>query len=495
MQEVRPGAYCMENLLTKRNTIIWVGVLTLWRLYLSAELQLHPDEAYYWLWSRYLDMGYFDHPPLVAYFIWFTTLLSKSELWVRLSGTIVSLLISGLIWHLSMQLFKSEKVSAGSVALFNVFPQTLLGLMVITPDIPVQLFWSLSIYVFWQIIRTQKTWLWFALGLTFGLSLLSKYTAILMAPCFLIYLLLTEDRRWLKTIYPYLSVAIGLLCFLPVVIWNSDHEWVSFLFQLKNGLGGDGYSLDKVAEYIGGQLLVTGPVVWFVGMAAGILGIYRRDKETVFLLSVGLPVILFFGVSSFKKVANPNWPAFAYFTFCILVTQFCLDGHSKVRRSLWSLAVVSSLFLSAVVTLHAKFDLIPLDRYSKEMAAADATNWFHGWRELGAELKKYPGREFALTPSHQLSAEIIYYTDANLVAQTSLKSRPSQFNMWRLTKDVGRTDALYVWTADDYIGPDGVHFASPSQSHSLDVIRHGVPVRRYYIVSGQAGSVPPFSGS
>ena len=70
----------MEKLFNKRNTIIFVGVLTLWRLYLSAELQLHPDEAYYWLWSRNLDVAYFDHSPLVAYFIWFTTLLSKSEL-------------------------------------------------------------------------------------------------------------------------------------------------------------------------------------------------------------------------------------------------------------------------------------------------------------------------------------------------------------------------------------------------------------------------------
>lgn len=485
----------MEKLLTRRNTIVFVCVLVLWRLYLSAALQLHPDEAYYWLWSRYLDVGYFDHPPFVAYFIWLTTLLSKSELWVRLSATIVSVLVSGLIWQLAMQLYRSVKIAAGSVVLFNVYPQTMLGLVVITPDIPVLLFWSLSIYIFWQIIRTQKTWLWLALGVTFGLALLSKYTAVLMAPCFLIYLLLTDDRRWLKTIYPYLSLGIGLLCFLPVVIWNSNHDWISFAFQLKNGLGAQGYSLEKVAEYVGGQLLVTGPVVWFVGIYAAAVGIYRRDKETVLLLSTALPVILFFGLSSLKKAAGPNWPAFAYFAFCILVTQFCLAEYSRLRRTVWSVAVVSSLILSAVVTLHARFNLIPLERYSKEMAAADATNWFYGWRELGAELKKYPGREFAITPSHQLSAEIIYYTDANIVAQTALITRPSQFNMWRSEKDSGRTDGLYVWTAADYIGPDGAYFASASRSNSLQIFRDGVPTRTYYIVSGQKDLTPPFHGS
>lgn len=484
----------MERLLTKRNAIAFVGVLTLWRLYLSAHLQLHPDEAYYWLWSRSLDIGYFDHPPLVAYFIWFTTLLSKAEVWVRLSGTIVSLLVSVIIWQLSLQLFRSERVAAGSIALFNVYPQTMLGMIVISPDIPVLLFWSISIYIFWQIILTQKTWLWFALGLTFGLALLSKYTAILMVPCALIYLLLTDDRRWLRTIYPYLSLAIGLLCFFPVLLWNSQHEWVSFSFQLKNGLGGESYSLDKVAEYIGGQLLVVGPVVWPLGIYAGIVGIRRRDKETALLLAAALPVILFFGLSSLKKAAGPNWPGFAYFTFCMLVTHFCLSGNSRVRRSLWSSAVVSSLLLSAVVTLHARFNLIPLDRYSKEMAAADATNAFHGWRELAAELEKYPGREFAVTPSHQLSAEIIYYTDTKLVAQTSLRTRPSQFNMWRSPNDSGRTDGLYVWSVDDYIGPDGSFFAAASQSDSFHIYRDGLPIRTYHIISGRKDLVPPFPG-
>jgi undecaprenyl-diphosphatase len=484
----------LDGILTGRNALVFVSLLTAWRLYLSAELQLHPDEAYYWLWSRYLDVGYFDHPPLVAYFIWLTTLFSKSELWVRFSGTIVSLLVSGLVWHLSKRLFKSEKVAAGSVALFNVYPQTVLGLIVITPDIPVLLFWAASISIFWRIVSTGQAWLWVAMGFTFGLALLSKYTAILMVPCVLIYLLLTDDRRWLRTLYPYLALAIGLLCFLPVVIWNSRHEWVSFAFQLRNGLGGEGYSPEKVAEYIGGQLLVTGPVVWFLGMYAGFVGIYRRDKETALLLCAALPVILFFGLSSLNKVAGPNWPAFAYFTFCILVTQFCLTGYSRVRRLLWLAAFASSLLLSMAVTLHARFRLIPLEHYSKEIAAADATNAFHGWRELGAALKNYAGRDFAVTPSHQLSAEIIYYTDTKVAAQTALITRPSQFNMWRLPKDMGRTDGLYIWSADDYIGPQGHAFASKAKSDSLHVYRDGLHIRTYHLISGQPGVIPPFYG-
>ena len=125
----------MDQLLTRRNTVIFVAVLALWRLYLSGQLQLHPDEAYYWLWSRRLDLSYFDHPPMVAYFIWLTTRFSETELWVRLSGSLVILAISSLIWKMALQLSNSVRVAAGSVMVFNAYPLTVLGLMAITPDV------------------------------------------------------------------------------------------------------------------------------------------------------------------------------------------------------------------------------------------------------------------------------------------------------------------------------------------------------------------------
>lgn len=479
----------MERLLNKRNTIILVGLLTAWRLYLSSELQLHPDEAYYWLWSRHLDIGYFDHPPLVAYFIWLTTQLSTSELWVRLSSTLVSLAVSGLLWQLSLQLFRSIPIAAGSVILFNAFPLSMLGLFVMTPDVPVFFFWSISLFVFWQIVGSDRPWLWYVLGLLFGLALLSKYTAILMVPCVVLFLVFTDERRWLKTRYPYLAVLIGFSCFLPVVYWNSLHDWVSFRFQLNNGLGREGYSLDHVAEYIGGQLLVAGPVAWVIGVYAALVGLYRRDKKTLFLIAATVPVLVFFGFSSLKKPAGPNWPAFAYFTFSILTTHYCLEGFSKIRRSLWSAAVVSSLAISVVITLHAKYDVIPLGRYSNELVVNDMTNSFRGWRELGAELKRHPEQKTVVTPSHQLSAAILYYTNESVFAQTAQNARPSQFNLWpQPLADRGEARA-YIWTENHFIGY-GASFAA--KSSALDVCRSGQTVRRYYTFLGEKTQPTPF---
>jgi 4-amino-4-deoxy-L-arabinose transferase-like glycosyltransferase len=486
----------MEKLFTQRNTIIVVVLLTLWRLYLSAGLQLHPDEAYYWLWSRHLDAGYFDHSPLVAYFIRFTTLFSGSEFWVRLSGTIVTLIASVLTWRLALQLFGSVRVAAGSVMLFNVYPLTMLGLIVVTPDIPVFLFWSSSVYLFWQIMQSKKAWLWYVLGLSFGLALLSKYTAVLLLPCLFIYLLITEDRRWLKTIHPYLALLVGLLCFLPVVYWNSRHEWVSFVFQFGHGLGGREYSPGRIADYAAGQLLLVGPLVWLLGMYAALVFLFRKNKALLFLVLTSLPIIVFFGFSSLKKLAGPNWPAFAYFTFSILVTKYFLDSASRIRRSLWYTALFVSLTLSAILTLHARFSVIPLARISKELAVADTTNAFYGWRELGAELKKYPDMKFALAPSHQLAAEIIYYTDEKIFVQTDEKAtRLSQFQLWPWPTGLKGKNGLYVWDEDGAVGPYAEYFAATTGINTLKIYRGGIPVRTYHIVPGQNSLIPPFPGN
>lgn len=480
----------MDKLLTQRNTVVLVAVLTLWRLYLSATLQLHPDEAYYWLWSRYLDLGYFDHPPLVAYFIWLSTRLSHAEFWVRLSGTVVLLVLSGLMWQFTLRLYNNVTLAAASVVLFNVFPVTMLGLIVITPDVPLLLFCALCILIFWQAVQGHHHGWWYLLGVSFGLALLSKYTAILLAPCFFLYLLLTEDRRWLKTIYPYVGLLIGILIFLPVLWWNSQHGWVSFGFQLRNGLGGEDFAVEKVAEYAAGQLLIAGPVAWFVGLWAVFVAMQRKDRATLLLVCTAVPIFLFFGLSSLRKVAGPNWPAFAYFSFSILITQYCLHGNSKVRRALWSAAVASSLALSLVVTLHARFGVLGLERYSGELAQADATNWFHGWRELGVALKNMPDINFAVTPSHQLSAEIIYYTNASISARTTPTSRPSQFNLLDDPQGVPLIDPVYVWTSSDFMGHEPKIAALAAGSRILQTYREGRVVRTYHIVSGLNATWP-----
>lgn len=475
----------MERWLNRRNALIFAALAAWWRLDLASHLQLHPDEAYYWLWSRQLDVSYFDHPPMVAYFIRLTTLASDSELWVRLSGVLVSLLLSALTWRLALRLFRSVLVAAGSLILFNAYPLSTLGLVVITPDVPLLLFTALCVYQLAQLVQTGAPRHWYALGLCLGLALLSKYTAVLLVPGVLLYLLFSDERRWLRTWHPYLALLLSLACFAPVAYWNSRHDWVSFEFQLHNGLGGETASLGLLAVYLAGQMLLAGPLAWLLGVYGALRAAARRDKPALLLACTSVPVIVFFGLTSYRTLAGPNWPMFAYFGLGILASYCGLSNASRLRRALWAAAVLTSLSISLLATLQARFGLLSTAHYVDRLAAMDASNWFYGWRELGAELLKTPSRTAVITPSHQLSAEIVYYTGGRIPARPAAAARPSQFNLWNLPPRSDGEDCLNVWTGDDPAGPYTEDCLTSTADAVLTVERNGRAIRAYHLLPGR----------
>ncbi len=481
----------MDTLFTKRNTIVAVALLILWKMYLSATLELHPDEAYYWMWSRHLDFGYFDHSPLIAYAIRLTTLFSQQELWVRFTGILGTVITSVVAWVLTLQMFHDKRIASASVLTLNVLPLTFAGSILITPDIPAFLFWGLAIYLYWQIVATQKAGYWYLLGIAFGLSLLSKYTGVLLAPCLLLFMLATDERRWLKTIHPYASFLLGFVFFLPVLYWNSEHQWASFAYQLGHGLGGAKYSLGKVLTYAGGQMLVASPFIWLFGIYASILYLFRRNKQTLFLSLTYLPIILFFAYSSLKHTAEANWPACAYFSFSILVSHYLFSG-GKIKKYLWGFAVLFSLVFSLTAMLHARFGILPLEKISEDAAQADATQFFYGWRELGQELEKDPSLKFAIAGSHQVGAEISYYTKERIFAYADYaNTKVSQFNLWPFPDELRDKKGVAVYVEGSMPLPVSKYFVSTGTASQLTVRRDGAVVRTYNIVHGTGYKYPP----
>ncbi|OGS36386.1 MAG: hypothetical protein A2293_16825 [Elusimicrobia bacterium RIFOXYB2_FULL_49_7] len=477
------------KLFNLRNTIFFVGLLTLWRVFLCATLQLHPDEAYYWLWSRHLALSYYDHPPMVAYFISATTLAGGAEIWVRLSGIIVSIAISVVAWRLAKQLFNDEKVAAASVWLINIYPLTMAGAILITPDVPAFLFWALTLYFFWQIVRTGNPSYWYVTGLFFGLGLLSKYTVVLFAPCALLFLLFTGERRWLKTVHPYLAALVSAAVFSPVIIWNSANRWMSFTFQLSHGMGGQSYSLARFFEYLGSQLMVASPFLWIGGMAAVCMYLFSRKKEELFTAMMSLPILAFFAYSSLKKHGEANWPALAYFGFTFALAHF-FAGSKGLKKLFWQGSVAFCIFISLLLTLHARFGVLPLEKYSRELAVIDATNWFYGYRELGAAIQQGQRPDFIMTPSHQLSAQAAYYTGGSIPALTDRRiARFSQFDLWPEPELSGKSGA-YVYVDGDNAGDYASCFSRAGNENILPVMRKGILVRsyRYMLGSGYRGA-------
>lgn len=437
----------MIKIFNVKNTIIFVFFSILWKIFVST-IPLHSDEAYYWLWSNRLELSYYDHAPMVAYFIKLTTLFSNNEVAVRFSSIIATIIISILLWKLVIKLFHNEVMASASVVILHSMPILFTASIIITPDTPVFLFLSIATYYVWKLIDSKNCNYWYLIGLFFGLSMLSKYTACLFVMSLFIYMLLDKKLFWFKSYQLYIGIIISIICFLPVIYWNYQHDWVSFFYQIGHGLDNDGIRFNYIFEYLATQAGIFNIIFFFPVLYIGIKYLFSKDTKNIFLSAFSVPVILFYVFTALKRLPGGNWPIPAYFTFSIIAAKYFFEG-GKIKQRLVIVTIIFNLVVSILFGLHAKYTIIPIDKISNELAIADATNYFHGYKELAEKLLD-DGYNFVVTPEHQLSASIAYYTKNKIKTfRYSNSHKKTQFEIWGMPTDFDYSNGAFVYEPKD----------------------------------------------
>jgi 4-amino-4-deoxy-L-arabinose transferase-like glycosyltransferase len=295
-----------------------IAVLTAMRVIYASLLDLRTDEAYYWTWSKEGVLSFLDHPPMIAWFIRFgTAIFGDTNFGVRFAG-IVAMLVTQL---LLADIVRRVTHDVRAVVFAVLMPEAALyyGLLMakVAPDVAMIPF---AVAMLWALVRLWESndarW-WLATGLFAGLALLSKFTAIMLAPAVLAFMLVPDwRRRWLSSPYPWLAVLIAVVVFLPVLIWNAQHDWASFRFQLVRATATRDVSLSTVGEFIGLQFGLVGfvllPVV-LSGVALTAWRGYRRGDANSILLSTA--VIVPFGYFFWKSLTlrvGDTWPMFMW---------------------------------------------------------------------------------------------------------------------------------------------------------------------------------------
>ncbi|HHJ12387.1 MAG TPA: glycosyl transferase family 39, partial [Chromatiales bacterium] len=216
---------------TARRWFLWLlAVTTLVRLALAAGLPITGDEAYFVLWGRHPALGYYDHPPMVGW--WLAAMLQVSDAlwWLRLPAILVTVLVgAGLVWLLREI---DARLAWLTGALFLASPLPLLH-FVITTDTPVVLFGFLSAACFWRgVVRERLPWFLLA-GLFLGLGLLSKYFAGLLALAYVAWWFIDRRKGWLL-LGLLLTGLVSAALFALNLWWNWQHCWDNFLFNFLN---------------------------------------------------------------------------------------------------------------------------------------------------------------------------------------------------------------------------------------------------------------------
>ena len=194
-----------------RNTVLTVLALVALRLVAAAWTPLTFDEAYYWMWSKHLAGGYYDHPPAVAYVIRAGTMIAgDTELGVRLASILLALPMSFAVYRTAAILFGGIRVAATATILLNVTLMAAVGTLIVTPDAPLLVASSFVLFFLAKVLETGRGAWWLAVGAAVGAALLSKYTALFFGPAILIWLVVVPKlRRWLISPWPYLGAPRG----------------------------------------------------------------------------------------------------------------------------------------------------------------------------------------------------------------------------------------------------------------------------------------------
>lgn len=297
------------------NFALFLLAINLFKLSIARYFPLIGDEAYYWLWSRHLDLSYVDHPPMVAYVNYVMTFLfGQNELAVRLGAIGIVLIISWIIYQTGKELY-NERAGLVSAILFNLLPTFFGGGMFLVPQTLVFLFWSLSFYLLVKIIRkptadsrTQNTGLWYLLGITAGLGLLSDYVMGLFFIGTFIYLLYNKEQRfWLTKKEPYLAFLLSCLIFSPVIIWNLRLAFTP-LFYWGGKMGVTPRIGDNLLNFFGLQMLLYTPPIFILTIY---LVFFEKWKNSLLKIVAGVVFLPFLLISPIINIGG-HWTSTAY---------------------------------------------------------------------------------------------------------------------------------------------------------------------------------------
>jgi hypothetical protein len=415
-----------------RNTCLTVLALVALRLVAAAWTPITFDEAYYWIWSKHLAGGFYDHPPMVAFVIRAGTLIAgDTELGVRLVSVLLALPMSFAVYRSSAILFGGQRVAATATILLNVTLMAAVGTLIVTPDAPLLVASSFVLFFLAKVLETGRGTWWLAVGAAIGCALVSKYTALFFGAAILIWLVVVpKQRRWLLSPWPYLGAVVAFAIFAPVILWNADHQWVSFLKQISGRARIEDFRPVYIGELIPTQIAFATPFIFVLG-AMGLHAFARRKAGALaarVLINVMFwTITVYFVWHSLHARVEANWFAPVYPAFAIAaavaahlvrweprwqpLSNFCLR---------WAAPVGILMFAALIVQANTGW----LSGYRRDTTVRSVGV---GWRELAQgidDVRKRTGATCVLAPDYGTTSWLAFYLPpGTCVAQQTQRTR------------------------------------------------------------------------
>lgn len=473
-------------------------------------LGLSGDEAHYALYGANLALSYYDHPPLVGWIQWPLVALDAPEGLLRLVPEALWVLTALFIHATARRLHTLLVPAAGSIdaaGLWAVVAYSLAPVLHILgigllPDTLLMLF---TAAILWQTLRmlddgvARRVTEWLLLGLLLGLAGLSKYTAIFAALPVVACLLAAHGLRLLRQAGPWIALLLAVALVLPVFVWNAQHEWISFTYQLKHGKGSH-WQPGQLLVFLLAQALLYPLMVWGIsGLRHKVLGGFELDRAQAWLLAFfALPfavlAYLSGGGSSLPHWTAPAWVALAPFAGLGLAA---LWAHGR-RKLIWLLGGLQALFTGVmyVLMLLAGPPWIAGEAVdSQEPEMLNPFTDFYGWDQAGeraVQLARENNIPRLAVQNWTLASRFAWY--ARPMPVHVLAPDFDQFSLWTGPLPLGASAVLLDWSQMAHALPVGEGMFERCDPGDTIAVRHaGRPIShfRLYLCHGWAGKPAP----
>ena len=405
----------IKTFIKNNKTISWILGFQLFRLILLPFMGLMPQDAYYYLYGQNLSLSYFDHPGMIGYLLRiFTDLFGQSIFIVKFADFLITSLTILSFYKLASYFLSKQKLQRAILLLTSTIFISILSFNS-TPDVPLLLFWTLSLICLYKAIFEEKKWFWVLGGIAMGLAFNSKYTALLLQIGLIGFLIFSNKyRKLFVSPWFWTSILLSIIITYPVWYWNFQNEFASFVFQSsertssisefkispKNFFGAIGHQMFLLIPIL---FLVIG-VITYKYLKRALLKLKIPQAKTLFLLAFFIPTFVgFFSLTPIYWV-KLNWMMPSYITGIIIAGMF-------IKKRLLKTQLIISIAFHVLAGLQILFYIVPIK--------SDDT-WV-GWNELATETKKlqkkYPNTFVFSNDNYKTSACLNFYMNEKVYAQ------------------------------------------------------------------------------
>lgn len=463
-------------------SILLVLIVTLLHFILAFLVPLGADESHYALYGLMPDWSYFDHPPLVGWLQIIPMWIAPYDWSARMVPIALFVLLNYLLFSLVRVLYPSDDsawLGFWSLVLLNTASLFSLMGFGMLPDNPLMVITLAIILVTIKILDHNQLKHWLYLGLLVGLAGLAKYTAVTIVVSFLLIIIIEKRWFWLKQSGFYLAVMIASIMMLPILYWNIQYDWASFIYQLEHGTSGEFWDITSLLRSQAIQLLVYSPLLFILGWFA----IFNPKNYLQFpsrlLLAFSAPVIFLFAYNSGYEESLPHWVALAW----LLLIPIIVEKLWQKRHTKWLKAIII-LHLTWNVSLIILIHSLLVTPWIQSTDHKNPLDHEYGWDKIAQITKQLQQENDNLplfVPNWSYGSHLSWSARPEAVYIANKKQ--TQFPYWYGSPTAGM-DGLLIVPHYDEMPPTvnkAYHFEKCQLLKQVDLKKYGKIVVTYYV--------------